>query len=193
MCAICASYFLRKLCVVGPHIPAVVTFDFNTQLHLNLSAPFALVCSRAQDNMPVIRTLSKVAKQALLASPGCGCQPLAVAVRNISFSPRQVTSDASFHSVSFSETDHPKVLITGKVALTAIRWVYGRSLPAVAFQRVHGGGVQLKVNRQDDGKAQVVGVPWPTPPSCVSHSFECLHWVAMATGDAETLLLLLLR
>ncbi|KAG7258221.1 hypothetical protein CRUP_036170 [Coryphaenoides rupestris] len=29
------------------------------------------------------------------------------------FSPRQVTSDASFHSVSFSETDHPKVLITG--------------------------------------------------------------------------------
>uniref|UniRef100_A0A4W5J7F7 L-threonine dehydrogenase n=1 Tax=Hucho hucho TaxID=62062 RepID=A0A4W5J7F7_9TELE len=62
--------------------------------------------------MPVIRTLSKVAKQALL-SPGCGCQPITVAVRTISFSPRQVTSDASFHSVSFSETDHPKVLITG--------------------------------------------------------------------------------
>uniref|UniRef100_A0A4W5JM94 Uncharacterized protein n=1 Tax=Hucho hucho TaxID=62062 RepID=A0A4W5JM94_9TELE len=62
--------------------------------------------------MPVIRTLSKVAKQALL-SPGCGCQPIAVAVRSISFSPRQVTSDASFHSVSFFETDHPKVLITG--------------------------------------------------------------------------------
>ncbi|CAB1339752.1 unnamed protein product [Coregonus sp. 'balchen'] len=63
--------------------------------------------------MPVIRTLSKVAKHALL-SPGCGCQPITVAVRTISFSPRQVTSDASFHSVSFSETDHPKVLITGK-------------------------------------------------------------------------------
>lgn len=64
--------------------------------------------------MPVVRVLSKVAKQALFA-PGCGCQPIAVAVRNISFSPRQVTSgsDASFHSVSFSETDHPKVLITG--------------------------------------------------------------------------------
>ncbi|XP_042177284.1 L-threonine 3-dehydrogenase, mitochondrial-like isoform X2 [Oncorhynchus tshawytscha] len=62
--------------------------------------------------MPVIRTLSKVAKQALL-NPGCGCQPITVAVRTISFSPRQVTSDASFHSVSFSETDHPKVLITG--------------------------------------------------------------------------------
>uniref|UniRef100_A0AAZ3RVY0 Malate dehydrogenase n=1 Tax=Oncorhynchus tshawytscha TaxID=74940 RepID=A0AAZ3RVY0_ONCTS len=62
--------------------------------------------------MPFIRAFSKVAKQALL-SPGCGCQPITVAVRTISFSPRQVTSDASFHSVSFSETDHPKVLITG--------------------------------------------------------------------------------
>uniref|UniRef100_A0A9J8C9M3 L-threonine 3-dehydrogenase, mitochondrial n=1 Tax=Cyprinus carpio carpio TaxID=630221 RepID=A0A9J8C9M3_CYPCA len=68
----------------------------------------------AGDSMPVFRALSKVAKQALLA-PACGCQPLTVAIRNISFSPRQVTSgsDASFHSVSFSETDHPKVLITG--------------------------------------------------------------------------------
>ncbi|XP_066563724.1 L-threonine dehydrogenase isoform X2 [Amia ocellicauda] len=62
--------------------------------------------------MPVLRALSKAARQALLA-PGCGCPPLAVAVRSISFSPRQVTNDASFHSVSFSETDHPKVLITG--------------------------------------------------------------------------------
>lgn len=65
--------------------------------------------------MPIIRTLSKVAKQALLSTPACGCQPLTVAVRNISFSPRQVTSDASFHSASFSETDHPRVLITGMV------------------------------------------------------------------------------
>lgn len=63
--------------------------------------------------MPVLRTLTKVAKQAVLGTPACACQPLTVAVRNISFSPRQVTSDASFHSVSFSETDHPKVLITG--------------------------------------------------------------------------------
>lgn len=70
--------------------------------------------------MPVIRTISKVAKQALFSTPGCGCQPLTVAVRNISFSPRQVTSDASFHSVSFSETDHPKVLITGKSILNAL-------------------------------------------------------------------------
>lgn len=67
--------------------------------------------------MPIIRSLSKVAQQALLSAPGCGCRALAVAVRNISFSPRQVTSDASFHSVSFSETDHPKVLITGKCHL----------------------------------------------------------------------------
>ncbi|XP_061098982.1 L-threonine dehydrogenase isoform X2 [Conger conger] len=62
--------------------------------------------------MPVLRSLSRVAQQVLQA-PACGCQPITVAVRNISFSPRQVTSDASFHSVSFSETDHPKVLITG--------------------------------------------------------------------------------
>ncbi|KAG5846391.1 hypothetical protein ANANG_G00114450 [Anguilla anguilla] len=62
--------------------------------------------------MAVVRTLSRVAQQALQAPP-CGCQPITVAVRHISFSPRQVTSDASFHSVSFSETDHPKVLITG--------------------------------------------------------------------------------
>lgn len=65
--------------------------------------------------MPIIRALSKVAKQALLSTPACGCQPLTVAVRNISFSPRQVTSDASFHSASFSETDHPRVLITGRL------------------------------------------------------------------------------
>lgn len=64
--------------------------------------------------MTAIRNLYTVAKRALLSSPGCVCQPSAVAVRHISFSPRQVTSDASFHSVSFSETDHPKVLITGR-------------------------------------------------------------------------------
>lgn len=73
----------------------------------------------ADTSMPVIRILGKVAKQALLSTPACGCQPLTVAVRNISFSPRQVTSDASFHSVSFSETDHPKVLITGRQPSTA--------------------------------------------------------------------------
>ncbi|MBN3287374.1 TDH protein, partial [Polyodon spathula] len=62
--------------------------------------------------MPVIRALTKAAKQALL-TPGCRHRTTAIAVRTISISPRQVTSDASFHSVSFSETDHPKVLITG--------------------------------------------------------------------------------
>lgn len=72
--------------------------------------------------MPVLRALTKVAKKALLA-PGCGCQVTEVAVRHASFSPRQVTSgsDASFHSVSFSETDHPKVLITG---MTNIHYIY---------------------------------------------------------------------
>ncbi len=43
----------------------------------------------------------------------CGVQSRAVLSRGVSFSPRQVTSDASFHSVSFSESDHPRVLITG--------------------------------------------------------------------------------
>ncbi|KAJ1148869.1 hypothetical protein NDU88_001693 [Pleurodeles waltl] len=62
--------------------------------------------------MPVIRTLTRVAKHAV-QSPCCGCQASVVPVRFIGVSPRQVTSDASFHSVSFSETDHPRVLITG--------------------------------------------------------------------------------
>lgn len=71
--------------------------------------------------MPMLRALTKVAKKTLLA-PGCGCQVSAVAVRHVSFSPRQVTnaSDASFHSVSFSETDHPKVLITGMTCTPCI-------------------------------------------------------------------------
>uniref|UniRef100_A0A8C2HND8 L-threonine 3-dehydrogenase, mitochondrial n=1 Tax=Cyprinus carpio TaxID=7962 RepID=A0A8C2HND8_CYPCA len=46
-------------------------------------------------------------------APVCGFQSLAVLSRRVSFSPRQVASDASFHSVSFSESDHPRVLITG--------------------------------------------------------------------------------
>ncbi len=46
----------------------------------------------------------------------CGVQTLTVLSRGVSFSPRQVASDASFHSVSFSESDHPRVLITGMSA-----------------------------------------------------------------------------
>lgn len=84
----------------------------NPAVLLHLIPTFFLNDS-AGTNMPIIRNLSKVVKQTLLSTPGCGCQPLTVAVRTISFSPRQVTSDASFHSVSFSGTDHPKVLITG--------------------------------------------------------------------------------
>ncbi|KAG7328425.1 hypothetical protein KOW79_008369 [Hemibagrus wyckioides] len=63
--------------------------------------------------MPLIRSVSKAARH-LLLKPPCGCEPLFHAVRNISDIPRQVTSsDVTYHSVSFSETDHPKVLITG--------------------------------------------------------------------------------
>uniref|UniRef100_V9KDM3 L-threonine 3-dehydrogenase, mitochondrial n=1 Tax=Callorhinchus milii TaxID=7868 RepID=V9KDM3_CALMI len=64
--------------------------------------------------MPVFRSLAGAAKQVLLSS-GCSCQTpaLTVAVRAMSWSPRQVNTDASFHSVSFAESDHPRVLITG--------------------------------------------------------------------------------
>uniref|UniRef100_A0A8C5IT13 L-threonine 3-dehydrogenase, mitochondrial n=1 Tax=Junco hyemalis TaxID=40217 RepID=A0A8C5IT13_JUNHY len=62
--------------------------------------------------MPVIRNLGRAASQ-LLQSSGCGCGVSLVPVRAIGVSPRQVASDASFHSVTFSESDHPRVLITG--------------------------------------------------------------------------------
>ncbi|KAK9959450.1 hypothetical protein ABG768_009575 [Culter alburnus] len=58
-----------------------------------------------------VRALSGAAQRVLLA-PVCGFQPLTVVARSVSFSPGQVTSNDSFHSVS-SGSDHPKVLITG--------------------------------------------------------------------------------
>ncbi|XP_051724957.1 L-threonine 3-dehydrogenase, mitochondrial-like [Ctenopharyngodon idella] len=58
-----------------------------------------------------VRALSGAVQRVLLA-PVCGFQPLAVVARSVSFSPCQVTSNASFHSVS-SGSDHPRVLITG--------------------------------------------------------------------------------
>ncbi|NWH48189.1 TDH protein, partial [Fregata magnificens] len=62
--------------------------------------------------MPVVKSVSRAVSQ-LLQSSGCGCGISIVPVRCIGVSPRQVASDASFHSVSFSESDHPRVLITG--------------------------------------------------------------------------------
>ncbi|XP_048046357.1 L-threonine 3-dehydrogenase, mitochondrial-like [Megalobrama amblycephala] len=58
-----------------------------------------------------VRALSGAAQRVLLA-PVCGFQPHTVVARSVSFSPGQVTSNDSFHSVS-SGSDHPKVLITG--------------------------------------------------------------------------------
>ncbi|KAK7142809.1 hypothetical protein R3I94_012229 [Phoxinus phoxinus] len=58
-----------------------------------------------------VRAVSGTARR-LHVAPVCGIQPLAVVARSLSFSPCQVTSDASFHSVS-SGSDHPRVLITG--------------------------------------------------------------------------------
>uniref|UniRef100_A0A8C9EN77 NAD-dependent epimerase/dehydratase domain-containing protein n=1 Tax=Pavo cristatus TaxID=9049 RepID=A0A8C9EN77_PAVCR len=62
--------------------------------------------------MPIVRNVSRAVSQ-LLQSSACGCGVSIVPVRCIGISPRQVASDASFHSVSFSESDHPRVLITG--------------------------------------------------------------------------------
>ncbi|XP_078256262.1 L-threonine dehydrogenase [Rhinoraja longicauda] len=62
--------------------------------------------------MPFFRNLTKIAKQALLSN-GCSCQIPAVTFRLMSWSPRQLNADASFHSTSFAESDHPCVLITG--------------------------------------------------------------------------------
>lgn len=63
--------------------------------------------------MPIVRNVSRAVSQ-LLQSSACGCGVSIVPVRCIGISPRQVASDASFHSVSFSESDHPRVLITGQ-------------------------------------------------------------------------------
>ncbi|NWT01499.1 TDH protein, partial [Mionectes macconnelli] len=62
--------------------------------------------------MPIVRNVGRAARQ-LLQSSGCGCGISVLPVRCIGVSPRQVASDASFHSVTFSESDHPRVLITG--------------------------------------------------------------------------------
>ncbi|XP_039387867.1 L-threonine 3-dehydrogenase, mitochondrial-like isoform X2 [Mauremys reevesii] len=72
----------------------------------------AQAASIFKTKMAIVKNLGRTLSQ-LLQSPGCGCQTSIVPVRCIGVSPRQVTSDASFHSVSFSETDHPRVLITG--------------------------------------------------------------------------------
>ncbi|XP_075411812.1 L-threonine 3-dehydrogenase, mitochondrial [Tenrec ecaudatus] len=62
--------------------------------------------------MPVLRTLSQAVGR-MLPRPACGCRTSAVPVRFLGSSPRQIPADANFHSITFSETDHPRVLITG--------------------------------------------------------------------------------
>ncbi|XP_069742726.1 L-threonine dehydrogenase [Narcine bancroftii] len=62
--------------------------------------------------MTLFRNLTKITKQALLSN-GCICQTPTVTFRLMSWSPRQLNADVSFHSVSFAESDHPRVLITG--------------------------------------------------------------------------------
>ncbi|XP_068931763.1 L-threonine 3-dehydrogenase, mitochondrial-like [Petaurus breviceps papuanus] len=49
----------------------------------------------------------------VLQRPACGYPTPIVPVQFLGISARQVTSDASFRSASFSDTEHPRVLITG--------------------------------------------------------------------------------
>ncbi|KTG01967.1 hypothetical protein cypCar_00044575, partial [Cyprinus carpio] len=88
-------------------------------------------------------------------APVCGFQSLAVLSRRVSFSPRQVASDASFHSVSFSESDHPRVLITGGLGQL---------------------GVGLtKLLRKQFGKYNVILSDIRKPPAHVYQSSECQY------------------
>ncbi|KAM9622103.1 LOW QUALITY PROTEIN: L-threonine 3-dehydrogenase, mitochondrial-like [Trichechus inunguis] len=49
----------------------------------------------------------------MLPNPVCGCRTCVVPLRFLGFSLWQIPADAKFCSISFSETDHPRVLITG--------------------------------------------------------------------------------
>ncbi|XP_010590840.2 inactive L-threonine 3-dehydrogenase, mitochondrial-like [Loxodonta africana] len=48
----------------------------------------------------------------MLPNPAYGCQTCMVPIRFLGFFPWQIPSDANFHCISFSETDHPRALIT---------------------------------------------------------------------------------
>uniref|UniRef100_G3QD20 NAD-dependent epimerase/dehydratase domain-containing protein n=1 Tax=Gorilla gorilla gorilla TaxID=9595 RepID=G3QD20_GORGO len=61
-----------------------------------------------EKKMLCIRMLRRVGQ-----SPAFGCWTPVLPVRFLGISPRQIPSDANFHSASFSDTDHPRVLITG--------------------------------------------------------------------------------
>nr|KAF6482334.1 hypothetical protein HJG59_017942 [Molossus molossus] len=62
--------------------------------------------------MPAVRTLWRVVGQ-MGQGPACGCGMAALPGRALGTSPWQSPADASFHSASSSETDRPRVLITG--------------------------------------------------------------------------------
>ncbi|XP_060677252.1 L-threonine dehydrogenase [Hemiscyllium ocellatum] len=104
--------------------------------------------------MPVFRNLAKTAKKVLLSN-GCSCQIPAVSVRLMSCSPRQINADASFHSVSFAESDHPRVLITGGLGQLGV------------------GLANLLRNRF--GKNNVILSDIRKPPDHVFHSGPCIY------------------
>ncbi|XP_055144313.2 L-threonine 3-dehydrogenase, mitochondrial isoform X2 [Symphalangus syndactylus] len=61
-----------------------------------------------EKKMLLMRMLRRVGQ-----GPACGCWTPVLPVHFLGISPRQIPADASFHSASFSDTDHPRVLITG--------------------------------------------------------------------------------
>ncbi|XP_040822288.1 L-threonine 3-dehydrogenase, mitochondrial [Ochotona curzoniae] len=104
--------------------------------------------------MPVIRMLRQVVGQTV-QSTRCGCWPLTGSVRFLAISPRQIPVDANFHSVSFSQTDHPRVLITGGLGQL---------------------GVGLaKLLRKRFGKDNVILSDIRKPPDHVFHSGPCIY------------------
>uniref|UniRef100_A0A2I3GDG3 NAD-dependent epimerase/dehydratase domain-containing protein n=1 Tax=Nomascus leucogenys TaxID=61853 RepID=A0A2I3GDG3_NOMLE len=60
-----------------------------------------------EKKMLLMRMLRRVGQ-----GPACGCWTPVLPVHFLGISSRQIPADASFHSASFSDTDHPRVLIT---------------------------------------------------------------------------------
>ncbi|EPQ03579.1 L-threonine 3-dehydrogenase, mitochondrial [Myotis brandtii] len=64
------------------------------------------------EKMPVLRMLQRVMGQ-MLQSPACSSRAAALPGRVLGTSPWQIPANANCHSASLSETDRPRILITG--------------------------------------------------------------------------------
>ncbi|XP_055144302.2 L-threonine 3-dehydrogenase, mitochondrial isoform X1 [Symphalangus syndactylus] len=117
-----------------------------------------------EKKMLLMRMLRRVGQ-----GPACGCWTPVLPVHFLGISPRQIPADASFHSASFSDTDHPRVLITA----------WWRSLHFQVLHHVPGkiarGLGQLGVGlanllRKRFGKDSVILSDIRKPPDHVFHS-----------------------